>query len=120
MIEAIGRYGAGLKPSSYYEMRVSLLQKDLNYTNDLKGHKESWVIHCCSIMLDASTDRRCRSIINFMVNCFLGIMFVKSIDISFFVKSGDKIYNLLYKFVEEIGEQNVVQVITDNGSNYMY
>ena len=42
MIEAIGRYGAGLKPPSHYKMRVSLLQKELNYTNDLlKGHKES-------------------------------------------------------------------------------
>ncbi|CAL9079218.1 unnamed protein product, partial [Musa textilis] len=60
-------------------MRVPLLQKELNYTNDLlKGHKESWVTHGCSIMSDAWTDRRRRSIINFMVNCSLGTMFVKS------------------------------------------
>ena len=120
MIEAIGRYGAGLKPPSYYEMRVSLLQKELNYTNDLlKGHKESWATHGCSIMSDVWTDRRRRSIINFMVNCSLGTMFVKSIDASSFVKSGDKIYDLLDNFVEEIGEQNIVQIITDNGSNYV-
>ena len=120
MIEAIGRYGAGLKPPSYYEMRVPLLQKELNYTNDLlKGHKESWATHGCSIMSDVWTDRRRRSIINFMVNCSLGTMFVKSIDASSFVKSGDKIYDLLDNFVEEIGEQNIVQIITDNGSNYV-
>ncbi|CAL9108574.1 unnamed protein product [Musa textilis] len=101
-------------------MRVSLLQKQLKYTNDLlKGHKESWAIHGCSIMSDAWTDRKHRSIINFMVNYSLGTMFVKSIDNSSFVKSGDKIYDLLDKFVEEIGEQIVVQVITNNTSNYV-
>ena len=70
-------------------------------------------------MSDVWTDRRRRSIINFMVNCSLGTMFVKSIDASSFVKSGDKIYDLLDNFVEEIGEQNIVQIITDNGSNYV-
>ena len=92
----------------------------MNYTNDLlKGHKESWATHGCSIMSDVWTDRRRRNIINFMVNCSLGTMFVKSIDASSFVKSGDKIYDLLDNFVEEIGEQNIVQIITDNGSNYV-
>ena len=53
MIEAIGIYDAGLKPSSYYEMRVSLLKKESNYTNGLlKGYKESWATHGCSIMSD--------------------------------------------------------------------
>ena len=70
-------------------------------------------------MSDVWTDRRRRSIINFMVNCSLGTMFVKSIDASSFVKSRDKIYDLLDNFVEEIGEQNIVQIITDNGSNYV-
>ena len=100
-------------------MRVPLLQKELNYTNDLlNGHKESWATHGCSIMSDVWTDRRRRSIINFMVNCSLGTMFMKSIDASF-IKSGDKIYDLLDNFVKEIREQNVVQIIIDNGSNYV-
>ncbi|RVX15930.1 hypothetical protein CK203_005819 [Vitis vinifera] len=36
-----------------------------------------------------------------------------------FMKTGEKIFELLDKFVECIGEKNVVQVITDNGSNYV-
>ena len=47
------------------------------------------------------------------------IEIIESIDASSFVKSGDKIYDLLDKFVEEIEEQNVVQVITDNGNKYI-
>ncbi|CAL9078474.1 unnamed protein product [Musa textilis] len=109
MIEAIGRYDVGLKSPSYYEMRVPLLKKELDYPNNLlKGHKELWVKHCCSIMSEAWTDRKRRSIINFMVNSFLGTIFVKSIDASSFMKSREKIYDLFDKFVEEIGEQNIV------------
>ncbi|KAK4271022.1 hypothetical protein QN277_019778 [Acacia crassicarpa] len=46
-------------------------------------------------------------------------MFVKSVDASSYVKSGPKLFELLDNFVEEIGEKNVVQVVTDNGSNYV-
>nr|XP_018686228.1 PREDICTED: uncharacterized protein LOC103993628 [Musa acuminata subsp. malaccensis] len=120
MIEAIGRYGPKLRPPSYHELRCPLLKKELEYTNDLlKGHKNTWVKHGCSIMSDAWTDMRQKSIINFMVNCSLGTMFVKSIYASSFIRSGEKTFELLDKFVEEIGEQNVIQVITDNGSNYV-
>ena len=46
-------------------------------------------------------------------------MFVKSIDGSNFVKTGEKLFEMLDSLVEEIGEENVVQVITNNGSNYV-
>ena len=42
MIKAIGRYDGGLRHPSYYELRVPLLKKVWDYTNDLfKGHKNS-------------------------------------------------------------------------------
>ena len=53
-----------------------------------------------------------------MVSCSLGTMFVKLIDALSFMKSREKIYELLDKFVEEIGKQNVIQVITDNVRGY--
>ena len=46
-------------------------------------------------------------------------MFVKSIDGSNFVKTGEKLFEMLDSLVEEIEEVNVVQVITDNGRNYV-
>ncbi|XP_020963400.1 uncharacterized protein LOC107645034 [Arachis ipaensis] len=70
-------------------------------------------------MSDAWTDKRQRSIINFLVNSPAGTMFLKSIDASDYVKMGEKIFELLDGIVEEIGEQSVVQVVTDNGSNYV-
>ncbi|XP_020997317.2 uncharacterized protein LOC107485690 [Arachis duranensis] len=49
----------------------------------------------------------------------LGIMFLKSIDASDYVKTGENLFELFDDVVEEIGEHNVVQVVTNNGSNYV-
>ena len=46
-------------------------------------------------------------------------MFLKSVDGSDFVKTGEKLFELLDAIVEEVGEKNVVQVVTENGSNYV-
>ena len=46
-------------------------------------------------------------------------MLVKSIDASSFMKTGEKTFELLDAFVEQIGEANVVQVVSNNGSNYV-
>ncbi|RZB52142.1 hypothetical protein D0Y65_048538 [Glycine soja] len=64
-------------------------------------------------------DRKNRTLINFLVNCSLGTQFVRSVDASEYMKTGQKIFDLLDSFVEEIGEKNVIQVVTDNRSNYV-
>lgn len=46
-------------------------------------------------------------------------MFVKSVDASAYMKTGEKLFELLDSFVEEIEEHNVVQLFTVNGSNYV-
>ncbi|CAL0316902.1 unnamed protein product [Lupinus luteus] len=120
MLEAIGKFGPYLPPPTYYAMRVPLLQLEVNYTEDLmKDHKMQWERFGCSIMSDAWTDRKQRCIINFLVNSTAGTMFIKSVDGSDFVKTGDKIFELLDAVVEEVGEENVMQIITNNGSNYV-
>ncbi|KAG4927439.1 hypothetical protein GLYMA_19G103700v4 [Glycine max] len=120
MIEAIGTYGPHLKPPSYHELRVPLLKKELEYTKGLlRGHEEKRIKYGCSIMSDGWTDRKNRTLINFLVNCSLGTQFVRSVDASEYMKTGQKIFELLDSFVEEIGEKNVIQVVTDNGSNYV-
>ena len=59
------------------------------------------------------------SLVNFLVNCSRGTMFLKSIDASSMVKTEEKLFKLLDSWVKEVGEANVVQVITDNASNYV-
>jgi len=70
-------------------------------------------------MSDAWTDRKQRCLINSLVSSPIGKMFVKSIDGSNFVKTVKKLFQMFDSLVEEIGEENVVQVIRDNGSNFV-
>ena len=70
-------------------------------------------------MSDGWTDIKERSLVNFLVNYSRGTMFMKPIDASSMVKTGEKLFELLDSWVEEVGEANVVQVITDNASNYV-
>lgn len=67
-------------------------------------------------MCDGWTDRKYRTLINFLVNCPRGTMFLESIDASSYSKDANKIFNLLGKFVDKIGEANVVQIVTDSAA----
>ncbi|KAJ9693656.1 hypothetical protein PVL29_009554 [Vitis rotundifolia] len=70
-------------------------------------------------MSDGWTDGKSRCLINFLVNSLVGTWFMKSIDASDTIKNGELMFKYLDEVVEEIGEENVVQVITDNASNYV-
>ncbi|GKV27719.1 hypothetical protein SLEP1_g36855 [Rubroshorea leprosula] len=120
MVEAIGQYGPNLRPPSYHELRVSCLNKELEHTKKLlEYHKSQWTRYGVTLMSDGWTDRKQRSIINFLVNSPAGTMFIKSIDASSFVKTGEKLFELIDGVVEEIGAENVIQLVTNNGSNYV-
>ena len=71
----------------------------------MKDHNVAWMKYEVSIMSDGLIDRRNQTLIKFLVNCLIGTMFMESINASSFMK---------------IGEKNVVQVITNNGSNYIF
>ncbi|RVW36765.1 hypothetical protein CK203_101561 [Vitis vinifera] len=121
MIEAIGQYGVGMKGPTFHEVRVTNLKKELALTKDLmKDHMVEWGKNGCSIMLDGWTDRKERTLVNFLVNCSKGTMFMQSIDASSMIKTGEKMFELLDKWVEQVGEENVIQVITDNHSSYIH
>ncbi|CAN0906390.1 hypothetical protein LINGRAHAP2_LOCUS24214 [Linum grandiflorum] len=72
----------------------------------------------CSIMSDGWTDRKRRSICNFLVNSPKGSVFIESLDTSSFSKNTQKVFEMLDDAVEKVGEENVLQIITDNASAY--
>ena len=65
-------------------------------------------------MSDGWTDRKERTLVKFLVNCSKGTMFMQSINDSSMIKKGENMFELLDKWVEQVGEENVIQVITDN------
>eukprot|EP00253_Pinus_taeda_P010769 PITA_10769 len=96
------------------------LQKEIQSINEyVQEFKNSWARIGCTIMSDGWTDQRNRTIINFLVFCPQGTMFLKSVDASDKVKDGHLLFQLLDQVVEEVGVANVVQIITDNASNYV-
>ncbi|KAF1897926.1 hypothetical protein Lal_00032688 [Lupinus albus] len=69
-------------------------------------------------MTDGWTDKRRRTILNLLVHSPKGTVLLKSIDASHIAKTADRIFKMIDEVVEEIEEDNVVQVVTDNASNY--
>jgi len=58
------------------------------------------------------------TILNFLVNSPRGTVFLKSIDAYDVCKTVEKIFKMIDDIVEEVGENNVIQVVTDNATNY--
>jgi hypothetical protein len=119
MVQMIGQYGKNLKPPSYHEIRVKYLKLEVQRTMNLVAEfKEEWKKTGCTIMSDAWTDRKRRSICNFLVNSPKGTVFLASVDTSDISKTADKVFAMLDDVVEIVGEDNVVQIVTDNAANY--
>ncbi|XP_057989057.1 uncharacterized protein LOC131172122 [Hevea brasiliensis] len=107
-----------MKPPSYHEVRVRLLNKEAQTTNELlQSHKEEWTNYGCSLLCDGWLDRKGRTLINFVVNSSKGSVFIKSIDASDESKIAALLTNLIEKELMEIGPEKVVQVVTDNALN---
>ena len=70
-------------------------------------------------MLDRWTDRKQRTLVNFLVKCSKVTIFMQSIDASSMIKTREKMFELLNKWIEQVGEKNVIQVMTDNYSSYV-
>ncbi|GAA0141677.1 hypothetical protein LIER_35438 [Lithospermum erythrorhizon] len=91
-VEAIGQYGPEMKAPSYYEVRAKCLNKKKQETEKLV--EEMW--------------RRPRKMV--------GSYFMDIVDVSSYSKIGTKVCELLSKYIDKIGLENVVQVVTDNAS----
>ncbi|KAJ1262598.1 hypothetical protein BS78_09G120800 [Paspalum vaginatum] len=117
MVEAIGQFGRGLRVPSPYEMSGPFLKKRKQKVLDgFKNHEESWQLTGCTVMTDAWTDKKGRGVMNLVVHSAHGVCFLDSVECSGVRKDGKYIFELVDKCIEDIGEENVVQVVTDNAS----
>ena len=79
MVEAIGQFGAGLKPPTQYDLRERLLEEEYARTKSLLQEREAEKLkNGCSIMTDAWSDRKRGSIMNLCTNCVDGTSFISS------------------------------------------
>jgi len=120
MVEAIGCFGPGLRPPSQYDLREKLLKEEHARMKSLMlDREEEKNKNGCSVMTDAWTDMKRRSIMNLCTHTSEGASFMKSKEMSDVSHTSEVIFELVDKAIDELGAENVVQVVTDNASNNM-
>ncbi|XP_042465666.1 uncharacterized protein LOC122048129 [Zingiber officinale] len=120
MMEAVGQFGPGFKPPTRYEMSEPYLKKEVDRIKGLlKTNEEEWKLNGCSIMTDAWSDRKRRSIMNLCVNSRFGTVFLSSKESSDETHTSQLIYEYVEQCIQQVGPENVVQIVTDNASNNM-
>jgi hypothetical protein len=108
----------GYLPPSYNKLRTTLLiEERANIERLLQPIKTTWKEKGVSIISDGWSDSQRRPLINFMGATEGGAMFLKAIDCSGEIKDKYYIFNLMKEVIEEVGPNNVVQVVTDNAKN---
>ncbi|KAG5556173.1 hypothetical protein RHGRI_006710 [Rhododendron griersonianum] len=109
---------SGYIPPGYNLLRTTLLQQEkTNVERLLQPIKGTWREKGVSIVSDGWSDSQRRPLINFMAVTEGGPMFLKAVDCSGDTKDKYFICDLLKDVIEEVGPENVVQVITDNAKN---
>lgn len=71
------------------------------------------------VALLCPTDKKNRSITNFLVHSPRGTIFIRSLNTSSIHKNVGQLFTLLDSIMDEIGEENVVQIATDSPSAYV-
>jgi hypothetical protein len=69
-------------------------------------------------MSDGWTDQRNKTSINFPISCLEVTMFLKSMDALNKVKSAQLICEMMEEIIQEVGEENIVQIVPNNATNY--
>ncbi|KAL6497142.1 hypothetical protein OROGR_029071 [Orobanche gracilis] len=106
-------------PPTYHDLRVPLLEKAKKETDKLRErHEKAWKQYGCTLMSDGFSDRKGRHLINFLVNSPKGTFFLGTVDASSRVQDARMLTTLLDEQIDLIGREHVIQVITDNGSNF--
>ncbi|XP_019465402.1 PREDICTED: uncharacterized protein LOC109363604 [Lupinus angustifolius] len=120
MIDALCIMGTGYKGPNYYRVRGHLLNK---WVEDVKklvnDYRSIWKRTGCTLMADGWTDRSRRTLINFLVYCPKGTVFIKSVDASHASKTADLLFKLFKEIVLYVGPENIVHIRTDNAVNYV-
>ncbi|KAL8171564.1 hypothetical protein V2J09_023368 [Rumex salicifolius] len=120
MVEAIASHGTGVVGPTSHDLRGWILRDSLEEVKaNANQCKRSWARTGCSVLVEEFSSEKGRRLVNFLVDCTEGMMFLKSVDITDIMESPDGLYELLKEVVEEVGVENVLQMITKNEEPYV-
>ncbi|KAJ8759789.1 hypothetical protein K2173_009890 [Erythroxylum novogranatense] len=103
-------------PNNFRGLILKCLAKEIR--NDIEQHRKIWSRSGCSILVEEWISKSGKTLINFLVYCSKGKVFLKCVDVSHIMYSADGLYESIKQVVEEVGAEHVVQVITNGEKRY--
>ncbi|CAF2127385.1 unnamed protein product [Brassica napus] len=119
----------------FREMMIAASDGTVPDSNDLKGRmfqealeeveeyvkkvKESWAITGCSILLEAWVDSKGRDLVTFLADSPAGPVYLTSLDVSDIKQDSKALISLVDGLVDEVGVQNVVQIVACSASGWV-
>ncbi|RVW83578.1 hypothetical protein CK203_039301 [Vitis vinifera] len=109
-----GKVIHGADSGPYYQSMIDTIAE---VGPGIKGSRDTKLeIHNWKRMFKSLRTRK--PIINFMIYCDRSMIYHSSVDTTNIPKTADYIFSLMDKVVEEVGKENVVQVVTDNEASF--
>eukprot|EP00258_Populus_trichocarpa_P045448 XP_024461467.1 uncharacterized protein LOC112328240 [Populus trichocarpa] len=120
VIDAVTAIGPGYKGPNLHAIRGYYLAKAVDEVKIyVVTYREIWKKTGCTLMADGWTDQKRRTLINFLVYCPKGTVFLKTVDVSDVSKTARLLYQLFKEVVLYVGVENIVHMVTDNAANYV-
>lgn len=125
LVDAIVSGGFGVSLPANEDLKGWILKSCVEEVKkDIDECRTMWKKTGCSVLVHESSSDKGRKVLNFLVHCPEKVVFLRSVDASSDMLSAsddydDKLCELLKEVVEEIGDTNVVQVITRCEDHYL-
>lgn len=118
MIDAVRKCGIGFVGPSPETLRTTWLQRIKSEISlHSKDIEREWATTGCTIIAETWTDNKSRAVVNFLASSPSRTFFLKSVDASSYYKNIKYLSDLFDSVIQEMGPENVVQIIMDNALN---
>ena len=119
ILDVAAEAGRGIQAPSVYDVGTKYLEEEYREIKAwVEQFKPMWQQNGVTIMCDGWTSGTQTQLINFLVYSVAGTVFVKSVDATEHRRTATYIYTLMDRVVESVGEEHIVQIVTDNGANF--
>ncbi|KAJ4716949.1 putative HAT transposon superfamily protein [Melia azedarach] len=122
MINANQKQGeARYKPPTSTELKWTMLREEVRSMKEyVKKVQECLLRTGCSILVDEWVNVEGRYLVNFLVDCPEGTIYIQSFDLSAYVGDIVALQTILNEVIEEVGAKNIVQIITSSTKSQMW
>ncbi|KAI9194528.1 hypothetical protein LWI28_006838 [Acer negundo] len=102
------------------ELKGLILQEEVKEMRErVERIRHSWETTGCSILLDGWIDQNGRNLVSFIVDCPQGPIYLRSSDVTAAIGNVNALQLLLDGVIEEVGVDNVVQIIASLTTGWM-